>query len=80
VRGKHGRRIHGPIRSAIYSFGSASTAGRRAEGARVARDKAAEIEIAFSRLIGEGSTGMGELFKALAIADPKLGPLPGFEP
>ena len=42
-------------------------------------DKAAEIEIAFSRLIAEGARGMGELFKAMAIAAPQLGPLPGFE-
>ena len=34
------------------------------------RDKAADIEIAFSRLIAEGARGMGELFKAIAIAAP----------
>jgi len=41
--------------------------------------KAADIEVAFSRLIAEGARGMGELFKAIAIAAPALGPLPGFE-
>ena len=28
---------------------------------------------------GHAHSGMGELFKAIAIAAPKLGPLPGFE-
>jgi NADH dehydrogenase [ubiquinone] 1 alpha subcomplex assembly factor 7 len=41
--------------------------------------KAAEIDAAFARLIGEGRTGMGELFKVMAVADPKLGALPGFD-
>jgi SAM-dependent MidA family methyltransferase len=45
----------------------------------VSQEKAAEIEIAFSRLIGGGMRGMGELFKAIALAAPTLGPLPGFE-
>ena len=35
--------------------------------------------MAAARLTETGAQGMGELFKALAIADPKLGPLPGFE-
>jgi NADH dehydrogenase [ubiquinone] 1 alpha subcomplex assembly factor 7 len=47
--------------------------------ARAPREKVAEIDQALSRLTAAGPRGMGELFKALAIADPKLGPLPGFE-
>ena len=43
------------------------------------QQKAAEIEMAFARLMAGGALGMGELFKAIAIAAPKLGPLPGFE-
>jgi SAM-dependent MidA family methyltransferase len=30
-------------------------------------------------LTATGPKGMGELFKVLAIADPKFGELPGFE-
>jgi SAM-dependent MidA family methyltransferase len=45
----------------------------------VSGQKAADIEIAFSRLIAGSARGMGELFKAIAIAAPKLGPLPAFE-
>jgi hypothetical protein len=37
-----------------------------------------EIEAALARLTADGDTGMGSLFKALAIADPTLGELPGF--
>jgi hypothetical protein len=32
------------------------------------------------RLTQGGRTGMGRLFKAIGLADPKLGPLPAFEP
>jgi SAM-dependent MidA family methyltransferase len=52
--------------------------------ARVARLKtnatpqqAADIDTALARLTA--SDQMGELFKVLAITDPKLGPLPGFD-
>ena len=31
------------------------------------------------RLTATGPKGMGELFKVLAVADPKFGDLPGFE-
>lgn len=41
--------------------------------------KAAEIDQALSRLTGADPGTMGELFKVMAIADPKLGTLPGFE-
>jgi NADH dehydrogenase [ubiquinone] 1 alpha subcomplex assembly factor 7 len=74
-----GGRIHGPIlqrdfllRLGIY--GRAATLK-----ASATRDKALEIDLALSRLTASGAQGMGELFKALAIADPKLGALPGFE-
>ena len=40
--------------------------------------RAAEIDTALARLIEPGERGMGELFKVLALADPKLGALPGF--
>ena len=43
-------------------------------------EKRAEIESAVKRLLGEGRTEMGKLFKVLGIAQPSLGKLPGFEP
>jgi SAM-dependent MidA family methyltransferase len=74
-----GGRIHGPIlqRDLLLRLGIDKRAA--ALKANASRDKALEIELAASRLTESGAQGMGELFKALAIADPKLGPLPGFE-
>jgi NADH dehydrogenase [ubiquinone] 1 alpha subcomplex assembly factor 7 len=74
-----GGRIHGPIlqRDLLLRLGIDQRAA--ALKANAPRDKALEIELAAARLTETGAQGMGELFKALAIADPKLGPLPGFE-
>jgi NADH dehydrogenase [ubiquinone] 1 alpha subcomplex assembly factor 7 len=41
--------------------------------------QAADIDAAVARLTGAGRDSMGELFKAMAFADPKLGALPGFD-
>jgi SAM-dependent MidA family methyltransferase len=73
-----GGRIHGPIsqRDLLRGLGIDNRAAALKTGAP---EKAAEIDQALSRLTATGHRGMGELFKALAIADPKLGPLPGFE-
>jgi SAM-dependent MidA family methyltransferase len=42
--------------------------------------KVMEIERALTRLTGTGGRNMGQLFKAMGLGHPKLGPLPGFEP
>jgi len=42
-------------------------------------DDAATIDAARGRLTSEDRTGMGRLFKAIAVANPKLDVLPGFE-
>jgi SAM-dependent MidA family methyltransferase len=42
--------------------------------------KAAEIESAIRRLLGEGPTEMGKLFKVIGLAHPSIGTLPGFQP
>jgi NADH dehydrogenase [ubiquinone] 1 alpha subcomplex assembly factor 7 len=47
--------------------------------ANAAPAQAAEIDHALTRLTGTNPGTMGELFKVIAIADPKLGVLPGFE-
>jgi len=74
-----GGRVHGPIlqREFLLRLGIDKRAAVLKAGA--GRDKALEIDMALSRLTASGAQGMGELFKVLAIADPKLGPLPGFE-
>jgi NADH dehydrogenase [ubiquinone] 1 alpha subcomplex assembly factor 7 len=74
-----GARIHGPIRQRDLFLRLGIEKRAAVLKAAVTEDTAADIEIAFSRLIAGGERGMGELFKAIAIAAPKLGPLPGFE-
>jgi NADH dehydrogenase [ubiquinone] 1 alpha subcomplex assembly factor 7 len=74
-----GARIHGPIaqRDWLRRLGI----DRRAAvlKAHAPYGKAVEIDQALSRLTASGAKGMGDLCKAIAIADPKLGELPGFE-
>jgi NADH dehydrogenase [ubiquinone] 1 alpha subcomplex assembly factor 7 len=74
-----GARIHGPIRQRDLFLRLGITQRAAALKANAPPDKAAEIDIALARLIAGGARGMGELFKAIAIAAPKLGALPGFE-
>jgi NADH dehydrogenase [ubiquinone] 1 alpha subcomplex assembly factor 7 len=74
-----GARIHGPIRQRDLFLRLGITQRAAALKAHAPPDKAAEIDIALARLIAEGARGMGELFKAVAIADRQLGSLPGFE-
>jgi NADH dehydrogenase [ubiquinone] 1 alpha subcomplex assembly factor 7 len=73
-----GGRVHGPVtqRDFLMRLGIERRAAALKEHA--APDKTADIERAFKRLTAAGPKGMGELFKVLAIADPKLGDLPGF--
>lgn len=58
--------------------------GLHARAAQLARNatpaQADAIEAAVRRLTDRSPSGMGALFKALAIGHPALGPLPGFEP
>jgi len=74
-----GARIHGPVlqRDLLLRLGIAQRAQALKAGAT--HDKALEIDLALSRLTATGPTGMGEMFKAIAIADPKLGAFAGFE-
>ena len=74
-----GARIHGPIRQRDLFLRLGIEKRAAALKSAVSKEKAAEIELAFSRLLAGGARGMGELFKAIAIAAPKLSPLPGFE-
>ncbi len=73
-----GARVHGPIRQRDL-FLHLGIEQRAAALKASAPRKAADIEIAYSRLMAEGARGMGDLFKAIGIAAPALGPLPGFE-
>jgi NADH dehydrogenase [ubiquinone] 1 alpha subcomplex assembly factor 7 len=74
-----GTRIHGPIRQRDLFLRLGIVQRATALKAKAPPSKAAEIDVALARLIAEGARGMGELFKAIGIAAPRLGPLPGFE-
>jgi SAM-dependent MidA family methyltransferase len=74
-----GCRIHGPISQRDFLLRLGIDQRAAVLKASAARDKAHEIDQALARLTATGAKGMGELFKVLAIADPKLGGLPGFE-
>jgi NADH dehydrogenase [ubiquinone] 1 alpha subcomplex assembly factor 7 len=74
-----GARIHGPIRQRDLFLRLGIVQRASALKAKASAKMAAEIDVGLARLIAEGARGMGELFKAIGIAAPGLGPLPGFE-
>jgi NADH dehydrogenase [ubiquinone] 1 alpha subcomplex assembly factor 7 len=74
-----GARVYGPIsqRDFLRRLGIEKRAA--ALKSRASPAQTVEIERALARLTATGPGGMGALFKVLALADPKIGPLPGFE-
>jgi NADH dehydrogenase [ubiquinone] 1 alpha subcomplex assembly factor 7 len=75
-----GARVHGPVvqRDWLRRLGIDQRAATLKSHAPYG--KALEIDQTLSRLTAGGARGMGELCKVIAVADPKLAPLPGFEP
>lgn len=75
---KAGAALHGPAtqRDFLLTLGLA----QRAQALSVKADatQQAAISAAFDRLIEPGETGMGDLFKVLALSHRNLPPLPGF--
>jgi SAM-dependent MidA family methyltransferase len=74
-----GARIHGPIEQGEFLRRLGIERRAASLKASVAPSKAGDIDAAVQRLTGSGAARMGGLFKVMAIADPKLGTLPGFE-
>ncbi|HWV51909.1 class I SAM-dependent methyltransferase [Pseudorhodoplanes sp.] len=74
-----GAAVHGPVTQAKFlrELGIEARADALRKGATAEQGEA--ITSGVARLTEGGRTGMGELFKVMAITDPKLGPLPGFE-
>ncbi|CAH1673460.1 Class I SAM-dependent methyltransferase [Hyphomicrobiales bacterium] len=74
-----GAALHGPAtqRDFLLALGLA----QRAQALSVKADatQRAAISAAFDRLIEPGETGMGDLFKVLALSHRNLPPLPGFD-
>jgi len=72
-----GARAFGPIEQA--QFLPRLGIEKRADTLRSKATRAKEIDDALARLIGQGRTAMGELFKVAAFAHPSVGVPPGFE-
>ncbi|RDJ25532.1 class I SAM-dependent methyltransferase [Bosea caraganae] len=74
-----GAAVHGPAtqRDFLAAIGLAQRA--QALSAKATPEQAAAISTAFDRLTETGATGMGELFKVLALSHPGLPGLPGFD-
>src|SRR5262245_65650570 len=74
-----------PVRSSLVRRTSAASmvpaysGGAAALSAAAPPEYAGTIDAALVRLTSEDRTGMGRLFKAIAVANPKLDLLPGFE-
>lgn len=71
--------VQGPVTQADFLRRIGIDTRAQALKASASAQQAADIESAVVRLTQSGPTGMGELFKVMAIADPKLGRLPAFE-
>jgi NADH dehydrogenase [ubiquinone] 1 alpha subcomplex assembly factor 7 len=74
-----GARVHGPVEQARFLRSLGVEKRAAALKAYAPREKMNDIDVAVNRLLGEGRTEMGRLFKVIAFADPRLGALPGFE-
>ncbi len=74
-----GARAHGPIEQGVF-LRRLGIDVRAARLKTAAPAQAPAIDAALARLTAPGRTGMGTLFKALALSAPQLGPLPGFDP
>jgi len=74
-----GARIHGPVDQTKLLRNLGIDKRAAALKAYASPEKAEEIDVATQRLLGETRTGMGKLFKAIAITHPDLKTVPGFE-
>lgn len=74
-----GARSQGPITQRDFLLRLGIDKRAAALKANASPEQAAAIDSALARLTGAGARAMGEIFKVLAITDPRIGTLPGFE-
>jgi SAM-dependent MidA family methyltransferase len=74
-----GARVHGPVAQGEFLRRLGIEARATALRTNATAAQAADIGAALARLTGTGRDAMGELFKAMAFADPNLATLPGFD-
>ena len=71
--------VHGPVPQGEFLRRLGIEARAQALKANASAAQASDIDAAITRLTQGGRGEMGDMFKAMALADPKLGALPGFE-
>ena len=74
-----GARVFGPIAQATFLRRLGIEKRVETLSALAPSELAAQIDSGVKRLIAEGPKDMGTLFKVMAIANPSLGTIPGFE-
>lgn len=74
-----GASVYGPVDQGEFLIRLGIEARADALRANAEGQQADDINSALLRLTQGGADDMGRLFKAMAVADPKLGVLPGFE-
>lgn len=74
-----GSAVHGPVTQAAFLLALGLAERAQALSRKAVPDQAQAITSAFERLTQAGATGMGDLFKVLALSHPDLPPLPGFD-
>ena len=72
-----GAAVQGPVTQSAFLRELGIDARAEALKKDASPEQIADVTAAVNRLTESGRTGMGELFKVMAICDPKLGPLPG---
>ena len=75
-----GAAVYGPVDQGDFLRAIGIDLRTKALAERASPDRAEEFERARARLVGKGQGEMGALFKAMAVADRRLRPPPGFQP
>jgi len=73
-----GARVHGPVTQGEFLKRLGIETRATTLIAKAAPEIAEDIDGAMKRLVGGGRTGMGEMFKVLAVSQPDLASLAGF--
>jgi SAM-dependent MidA family methyltransferase len=76
---KAGAALHGPATQRDFLVALGLPQRAQALSLKANAEQRTAISDAFDRLIASGETGMGDLFKVLALSQQTLPPLPGFD-
>jgi NADH dehydrogenase [ubiquinone] 1 alpha subcomplex assembly factor 7 len=74
-----GARVHGPVTQGAFLRRLGIETRAETLMAKASREVSVDISAALKRLVGGGRGGMGSMFKVLAVSEPHLVTLAGFE-